>query len=340
MIKYYTQIYILAKHAGVKPQTDFGKILTSLGAKPLALSNKIVTNRLLYYILNFFNWIISWLFMPSNKIVVLQYPVQRGLATIFKRAKRKNNKVIVIVHDLNEIRTAIKDKYQFILEDSDALILHTPQMAEWAKKRYNIKGDVIILNIFDYLLPKNTDEIHPKSKSDTYKIAFCGNLAKAEFIEKLNLPDNIELILYGINCTEKMKHIKGIKYMGAVLPDELPDLIQECDFGLVWDGTDVNQCSGNMGRYLCYNAPFKLSLYLASGLPVIIWNKMGVADYLNKIGVSISLNSLEELSSLISSMELSKYSELQNAANECKKKIVSGNMGIIALTKAIEKVSN
>lgn len=339
MIKYYTQAYILAKHAGVKPQTDFCNILNSFGATPLALSNKIVVNRWAYRVLNFINWLISWLFMPSGEIIVLQYPEQRGLPTIFKRAKSKNNKVIVIVHDLNEIRTGVKDRYQFVLEDADVIILHTSNMAKWAKEHYDIKGDIIILNIFDYLLQESTGKCDLKSKDEIYRIAFCGNLAKAEFIEKLNLPDNIELILYGSNCTEKMKKVKGIKYMGSVLPDELPELIKECDFGLVWDGTEVSQCSGNMGKYLHYNAPYKLSLYLASGLPVIIWNKMGVAEYLNKIGASVQLNSLDELSVLVSSIESGKYKELKAAANKCKKELVSGGMGISALKKAFEMVA-
>ena len=254
---------------------------------------------------------------------------------MFNRAMLKNNKVIVIVHDLNEIRTGVKDKYYHVLENADVIILHTSNMKKWAMEHYNIKGIIIILNIFDYILPMEKSKINKNLDfKEKIKIAFCGNLQKANFLEKIELPDNVELILYGANCSPTMKNKKGIIYKGAVLPEELPNLIGDCNFGLVWDGNEVNECSGMMGRYLQYNAPYKLSLYLSSGLPLIIWSKMGIANYLNKRGVAISLDSLNDLGNRLNNISDSEYKSLSNSAIKIGHELRKGKMGLDALNAA------
>lgn len=338
-IRYYSQCFIRSMDAGVKPQTDFEIIMDRLGAKPIGLTYRVVKSRWKYRIYNLINWILSWLLMPKKQIVVFQYPDQRGLSSIYRRAKKCGNKTIIIVHDLDEIRTGVKDELSYILETSEMIILHTPKMEEWVKNRYSIKGYVIILNMFDYILPLDKKICHCLSRINSRKkIAFCGNLTKARFIERLKLPDNIELILYGPNCTEKMLHQKGVAYRGSVLPEELPYLIKDCDYGLVWDGEDINECSGLRGQYLKYNAPYKLSLYLSAGLPVIIWEEMGVKDYLDKLGVALSCKSLTDLGKCIGAINDEEYYNLRMSAGKIKNYIIEGNSGLNALKKAIQLI--
>ena len=75
---------------------------------------------------------------------------------------------------------------------------------------------------------------------------------------------------------------KNVKYCGQYKPEELPEKL-EGGFGLVWDGDDLGACTGVFGEYMKYNNPHKTSLYLASGLPVIIWEKAAMAKYIEKI---------------------------------------------------------
>ena len=58
-------------------------------------------------------------------------------------------------------------------------------------------------------------------------------------------------------------------------------------FGLVWDGMSSETCKGSFGEYLRINNPHKTSLYLASGIPVIIWSKAALAEFIekNKCGI-------------------------------------------------------
>ena len=55
----------------------------------------------------------------------------------------------------------------------------------------------------------------------------------------------------------------------------------EGSFGLVWDGISVETCAGVYGEYLKVNNPHKTSLYLASGIPVIIWKEAAWLSLLN-----------------------------------------------------------
>lgn len=55
-------------------------------------------------------------------------------------------------------------------------------------------------------------------------------------------------------------------------------------------------CSGGKGEYLRINNPHKLSLYLAVGLPVIIWDEAAEAEFVLRENVGFTIKSLYELS--------------------------------------------
>lgn len=59
---------------------------------------------------------------------------------------------------------------------------------------------------------------------------------------------------------------------GSFKPEESPEHLQG-----VWDGDSVDTCAGNTGAYLRYNNPHKTSLYLACGMPVIVWKEAAIA---------------------------------------------------------------
>ena len=54
-------------------------------------------------------------------------------------------------------------------------------------------------------------------------------------------------------------------------------------------------CKGSFGEYLRINNPHKTSLYLASGIPVIIWSKAALAEFIEKNKCGITVDSLYEI---------------------------------------------
>ena len=107
----------------------------------------------------------------------------------------------------------------------------------------------------------------------------AGNLRrhKAEYVYRL--PDSQKFNLYGVGYEKQNKN--NICYHGSFDPDELP-FVLEGSFGLVWDGDSAETCSGVYGQYLKVNNPHKCSLYLATGLPVIVWKESTVARIVKK----------------------------------------------------------
>ena len=95
-------------------------------------------------------------------------------------------------------------------------------------------------------------------------------------------------------------------YHGSFDADILPGML-DSSFGLVWDGPVSNTCAGNMGNYMRFNNPHKVSLYISAGIPVIIWSEAALAGLVkdNKIGFTVS--SLEEIPERLRSVTDEEY---------------------------------
>ena len=95
-------------------------------------------------------------------------------------------------------------------------------------------------------------------------------------------------------------------------------------FGLVWDGSSIDTCAGNTGNYLRYNNPHKLSLYLAAGVPVIVWDQSAVADFVKRYGVGLCVSSLKELPHLLTTLPAAEYRNMTRRAAWLAEKVTSG----------------
>ena len=93
------------------------------------------------------------------------------------------------------------------------------------------------------------------------------------------------------------------------------------------------------GEYLKYNNPHKLSLYLASGIPVIIWEKAAEADFVRKNHLGICVASLFELSEVLKKIDKETYVQMANNVSEFSKKITNGYYTYSALQKAEKLIS-
>ena len=88
-------------------------------------------------------------------------------------------------------------------------------------------------------------------------------------------------------------------------------------WGLVWDGISVNRCEGEFGDYLRYNAPHKLSLYIAAGIPIIIWKESGLAEYVIKKNLGVAIGSIADIKNAINKISEEEYKKmLTNIRNE------------------------
>lgn len=97
-------------------------------------------------------------------------------------------------------------------------------------------------------------------------------------------------------------------------------------WGLVWDGDSITTCDGVLGDYLRYNLPHKLSLYIAAGLPVIVWSQSAVADWVKENHLGLVVDSLEELPERIAAVTEAEHRDYIAHSRKMGNRLRNGEM--------------
>lgn len=332
-------------NAAQKPRTDTLKTIKDIGIKEIILYSQSIFNvkskikrRLLIeynniYLLHQYNSLCSKI---KDSIIIVQYPfINSGRFNFLKRIKKQNNKIILFIHDIESVRhnKCIQDEID-LLNLSDVCILHSTAMINNLYK-LGLKTRAIPLGLFDYrsnLVVKNDTDLK------NIRMIFAGNLDKSDFIkklDKLNLCKSFQINMYGKE-SKNIRTSSFIHYKGKFEADKF-DMIQG-NWGLVWDGHDIDSCTGNLGEYLKFNAPFKASLYLAANKPIITWSRSAIAEYVNKYDLGICVDSLGDIKYIIEKMQDSKLNAIRTAVEEMSIKVRNGMMLRNALNKALSLI--
>lgn len=197
------------------------------------------------------------------------------------------------------------------------IVAHNSEMADYLSKRYESK--IVVLGLFDYLLPSDVEP--PTSKSG---IDIAGNLSpeKAGYVYQLSKKfPGFDFNLYGPGFDERA--VENEMYKGSFLPNDLISHLNG-QFGLVWDGDSTSTCSGKYGTYIRFNNPYKLSLYLALGKPVIIWDKAAASKIVRENNCGLTADSIDSAIEMISEMSDTKYKEMCSSAIRVGKQLRTG----------------
>lgn len=307
-------------NAGAKPSSDIEEVLKAMGAKAIGLPRAYFRHDKAVHLRDIINSAIVRATMPAGKTILLQYPAQFSITKLAKLAKKHHNRLIILVHDINALRGRREADHPEALELADVIIAHTPAMMQWLRNHYPL-ARILVLGMFDYILPYYPTASDPT----TGTIVFAGNLAKSTFLRKLDFPPGLRLVLYGNDAPAELISKPFVDYRGSCMPEELPERIRTETFGLVWDGDSTDTCSGPMGQYLRYNAPYKLSSYIAAGIPVIIWDQMGIAPFVEQHGIGIAVSNLDNLPATIASISPERYHAMRQAAVNLMSRITLGH---------------
>lgn len=319
---------IASNHAGNKARLDIDLILEQKFGKSLLNINQISYKDIfekIKWILNLKNIkLLIKLSSIKNKKIILQYPfyfnsiLRRSLGQL-----SKCNEEILIVHDVDSLRAIGNQSLGEDIADMNravVVILHNQKMID-ALHSIGLKTPTVNLELFDYLL----DGGLPKQNYKLGKtIAFAGNLEKSTFLknerfEKLHLSFN----LYGPNFDKEKISWNNITYKGSFRPDEIPYNL-EGSFGLIWDGETLDTCSGAFGQYMKYNNPHKLSLYIAAGVPVIVWEEAAIADFVKKHNIGIAVKSLYDVENIVNSLSCEQYDVFKKNLLVLQQRVISG----------------
>ena len=329
-------------HAGTKATADIALIAERLGFKPVNVkmdsTRKSLMGKVIRQVGYFRDWEKATREITEDSVLLLQHPFHYPQLTrekTLRAIKSKNVKVISVVHDVEELRAFYysdyyKREFEFMLEISDILIVHNEVMKKWFIERGIPEGKLVTLGIFDYL-----QDNHEKNISFEKSITVAGNLdtEKCGYIKELSNLKGIKVHLYGPNFNETMKDSKDITYHGSFPASEIPQKLDR-GFGLVWDGESISGCKGASGQYLRYNNPHKLSLYLSSGLPVIIWKEAAEAGFVEKNKVGITVQDVKELESIFDNLTTKEYEVMVQNVSKISEDLCKGKFAEVVLRES------
>lgn len=319
----------LEKTAWSKARNDVEEILVSEGYHPLKIfsnldnrSNMSIIKKIRAHFRMKKIWEEKLSVLKSGDNIFFQFPVVHNsifLHHILKKLKSKGIKIIALIHDMESIRLISEEKLSFLqklrikieefefLKASSYLITPNQHMRKFLEDK-NIKVQMGDLEIFDYLISKEVEEkLMKKNFLSKNSIVIAGNLSKEKSAYVYLLPINLNFELYGVNYIEnKDSQTKNINYNGSYMADELPAVLNG-KFGLVWDGSSIETCEGGYGKYLMYNNPHKVSLYLVSEIPIIIWEKAALASFIAENQIGFTINSLNDINEKLKELSDEEY---------------------------------
>lgn len=256
--------------------------------------------------------------------LLIQYPSGNNMIRKMwmKAAIRNPNlRVLVLVHDLEVLRfhndenhiAERKNEIKF-LNQADGLIVLNSKMKELLITE-GITIPMVSLKIWDYDNPQPFDKRFKYDKT----ICYAGNLIKSEFLSKVKTQHKLHV--FGPH--NDLSFTESIVYEGEYSPQELPKHLSY-NFGLIWDGISTRTCTGSYGQYLRYNDPHKTSLYLSTGLPVIVWKDAAIANFINENKVGKVISDLEELDQLLDSISEKEFIQMKKNAIKIGKRMRTG----------------
>lgn len=317
-------------NAGSKAKND---ILIITGFENLYLKDpKINLGKVFNKIVRFIKLYLQINKINNNDLFLIQHPlyISRHLN---KELYDKN--IVYLIHDLHGLRT-LDEKYNIheikLLKHAKFIISHNQVMTDYLISQGIDKNKIVNLELFDYLC--NEVEYKNKSLTNGLTIAYAGNIDKAPFIKQLDSPKmNFEINLYGVK-SDNLILSDNIHYIGKETPEKLPNLI-DAHLGLVWDGNiDSSDENDILKNYIKYNNPHKVSCYLAAGIPVIVWSKSAIWNFVKENNCGYCIDNIYDINNL----DLSDYEEKRKNAIEISKKVRSGYYTKKALNTAFEKL--
>lgn len=269
--------------------------------------------------------------ISNGDIVIFQSPTWNGThfdLEYIKRLKIYNNlKIIIFIHDV----APLMFKYNYFLIEktiemynlADLLIVPSEKMIDILKQEGLTVNKFVIQKIWDH----TTDLYLEKPKFDKI-INFAGRPERFKFLNSWD--KEIKISVY----TDRVKEnpLANIEYKGWYFSNELLiNLNKNGGFGLVWNQTVDSE-------YYDINVSYKLSTYIAAGLPVIVPKNLSNADIILKNNLGFVVDSLEEVEEKVKNISEEEYNELLNNVWKFRNLLVNGLISKKNLMEAVYKV--
>lgn len=340
--KYISHNYRNHTSAGNKAKSDVEQIMLEEGFRNIGLTRTEHSSKGAHFMFNLVGIAKATTGLRKGDILFLQYPLKKYFTYICKIAHIRGAKVVALIHDLGSFRRKALsvEKELRRLSNADYIIATNKVMA---KHLHDIGLDRPMgsLDAWDYLTV--TDPIPQRVINGEIRIAYAGSLneRKNAFLWKWgNVIRDYVVDIYGfgfrMDQVEKPENFFDHGFVDA------ENLIagMTSDYGLVWDGRSIDSCEGDFGSYLALNTPHKVSLYLRSRLPLIIWSGAAMADFVKTNGIGIIVDNLDDINDRVKAVTPEEYTEMRRNVDRVAADIAAGHYFRKAVRQAIKHIEN
>lgn len=341
---YLSHNYRDLQGSGNKAKHDNEVTLREMGAINLGMPTTYYRSKIASFFLDLAGVMKLAFHVQRGDIVVLQYPIKKYFSVICRMAHLRGAKVVALVHDLGAMRRkklTVKKEIDRLMY-ADYVIATNKTMQRWLEKQ-GYRHPMGALQLHDY----RSDAIAPHRSLENIpampRVVYAGALAPRKNTFLLKMKDAVRhfyLEIYGNAadlpglCNSEFVHVHGFVSAEAFIAHV------EGEYGLVWDGDSISECTGNFGEYLRWNTPHKASFYLRAGLPLIVWEQSALAPIVKEYGIGLCIDSIEHLEERLSTISPKEWQQIQHNVQKIEQHMQTGYFFKKALQESFEKLSD
>jgi hypothetical protein len=213
---------------------------------------------------------------------------------VFSKVKaHRDTKLVLVIMDFMPLQFAALGDLDYIMATlnlADMLIVPAPEMVDWFRA-HGLKSEMMIVQqeLLDFLPDENE---HLLVEPPTRTLAYIGDVSKVGSILHQN---DFALAVWGKGDAPDNLG-EQVRWQG--LFEQKVERLPWGYVGLVWTD-DEKYVAADLPNYGFINIPYKLSLYLASGIPVIVQEGSHAAEVVHRFGVGVAVSDLAAISTVI-----------------------------------------
>lgn len=244
-----------------------------------------------------------------NDTVIFQSPTWNGIAfderLMLQLSAYGGLKKIFFIHDIPplmfEANRWLLKQYIDLYNRADLIILPSENMANFLRTEGLNVSKIVVQKMWDF--PVSIDfSIHPQFKR---VISFAGdaNMDKFSFVKEWKY-DTVKLLVTA--AEGDWQHDEKVEFIGWFRDqNRLANALRgNGGFGLLWTEDEYTR------EYMKLCACFKVSLYLAAGIPVIVHSSIPEASTIIRKNLGFVVDTLDEAVDKINAVTEEQYSQM------------------------------
>lgn len=271
----------------------------------------------------------------DNDVIIFQTPTwntNEWEIGFFNRTFVYNNlKRIIFIHDIIplmfEENFYLLERFVDMYNRADLVIVPSQQMLDYLRAHNLTTKKVLIQHMWDHLC-KIDGTIQPTNNKN---IAFIGNVEKkTQSLMKWDSPD-VKLQVFSL--PSKWGEGKNVEFLGWQDDTTLVNSLRKNGgFGLLWGDKE------DWVKYMRLNSSYKLSTYLAAGIPVIVRSDTPEAEKIKEKNLGIISDNLDEAIARVNNITDGEYNQMRDAVATFSPLIRDGYFTKHLLADSIYKV--